>query len=114
MAAGKYNIKVEQGATFILDFTIKTGSTPWNLTNYTARMQVRTSVNATTTLLSITNSDYITLGGSAGTVAISVPATVTDDLIAGRHVYDFELVSSGGQVWRVLEGKFTVSPEVTR
>jgi len=114
MAAGKYNIKVEQGATFILDFTIKTGSTPWNLTNYTARMQVRTSVNATTTLLSITNSDYITLGGSAGTVAISVPASLTDDLIAGRHVYDFELVSSGGQVWRVLEGKFTVSPEVTR
>lgn len=114
MAAGKYNIKVEQGATFLLDFTIKTGSTPWNLTSYTARMQVRTSVNATTTLLSITNSDYITLGGSAGTVAISVPATVTDDLIAGRHVYDFELVSSGGQVWRVLEGKFTVSPEVTR
>lgn len=114
MAAGKYNIKVEQGATFILDFTIKTGSTPWNLTNYTARMQVRTSVNATTTLLSITNSNYITLGGSAGTVAISVPASMTDDLIAGRHVYDFELVSSGGQVWRVLEGKFTVSPEVTR
>jgi hypothetical protein len=114
MAAGKYNIKVEQGTTFILDFTIKTGSTPWNLTNYTARMQVRTSVNATTTLLSITNSDYITLGGSLGTVAISVPASLTDDLIAGRHVYDFELVSSGGQVWRVLEGKFSVSPEVTR
>lgn len=114
MAAGKYNIKVEQGATFILDFTIKTGTTPWNLTGYSARMQVRTSVNASTTLLSITNSDYITLGGSLGTVAISVPASVTDDLIAGRHVYDFELVSSGGQVWRVLEGKFTVSPEVTR
>lgn len=114
MAAGKYNIKVEQGATFILDFTIKTGSTPWNLTGYSARMQVRTSVNASTTLLSITNSNYITLGGSAGTVAISVPASMTDDLIAGRHVYDFELVSSGGQVWRVLEGKFTVSPEVTR
>ena len=114
MAAGKYNIKVEQGATFILDFTIKTGSTPWNLTGYTARMQVRTSVNASTTLLSISTSDYVTLGGSLGTVAISVPATVTDDLIAGRHVYDFELVSSGGQVWRVLEGKFTVSPEVTR
>lgn len=114
MAAGKYNIKVEQGATFILDFTIKTGSTPWNLTSYTARMQVRTSVNASDTLLSLTTSNYITLGGSAGTVAISVPASVTDDLIAGRHVYDFELVSSGGQVWRVLEGKFTVSPEVTR
>lgn len=114
MAAGKYNIKVEQGATFLLDFTIKTGTTPWNLTGYSARMQVRTSVNASTTLLSITNSDYITLGGSLGTVAISVPASITDDLIAGRHVYDFELVSGAGQVWRVLEGKFTVSPEVTR
>lgn len=114
MAAGKYNITIEQGATFTLQFTIKTGSTPWDLTGYSARMQVRTSVNASATLVSLTSGSGITLGGVAGTVTVTIPATDTDNIIAGRHVYDLELESAGGEVWRVLEGKCTVKPEVTR
>jgi len=114
MAAGRRNFTIEQGATFTTNFTVKTGSTPWNLTSYVARMQVRAAAGASSTLLSLTNGNGITLGGAAGTVAISVPATTTAGLIPGRHVYDFELESAGGEVWRVIEGKFTVKQEVTR
>ncbi len=114
MAAGKYNITIEQGATFSLQFTIKTGSTPWDLTNYSARMQIRTTVNASTALVSLTSGSGITLGGVLGTVTVTIPASDTDNIIAGRQVYDLELESAGGEVWRVLEGKCTVRPEVTR
>jgi hypothetical protein len=33
--------------------------------------------------------------------------------LAKDYVYDLELVS-GGNVYRIIEGKFTVTPEVTR
>ena len=114
MAAGKYNITVEQGSTFNLNFTIKTGTVVWDLTSYTARMQVRTSAGATDTLLSLTDSAGITLGGTAGTVAVTISAAATAALLTGRHVYDLEIASSAGEVWRVIEGKFTVKQEVTR
>jgi hypothetical protein len=114
MAAGKYNIVIEQGATFNMDFTIKTGTTPWDLTSYTARMQMRTAVGASSTLLSLTNGNGITLGGAAGTVSVSVSAAATAAITAGRYVYDLEVQSAAGQVWRVIEGKATVSAEVTR
>jgi len=35
-------------------------------------------------------------------------------VVAGRFVYDFEVESAGGEVTRILEGKFTVKAEVTR
>lgn len=115
MATGKYNITANQGETFNFSFTISTDSVPWDLTGYTARMQVRTTVEATDKLLDLTTANSgITLGGSAGTVAVSVSATDMSALIAGRHVYDLEVVSGGGTVTRILEGKFSVKAEVTR
>jgi hypothetical protein len=112
--AGKYNITIDQGSTFNFQFTVKTSGTPWNLTSYTARMQIRSSVEAKTALLSLTNGSGITLGGALGTVAVTISATQTAALLAGKHVWDIELVSAGGEVSRILEGKATVKAEVTR
>lgn len=113
--AGTYNIVAEQGATFNLNFTISTSGTVWDLTSYTARMQVRTNVESSSTLLSLTSAaGNIVLGGAAGTVAVTVSASTMAGIIAGSHVYDLEVVSSGGVVTRILEGKFRVKAEVTR
>lgn len=114
MAAGRYNITIEQGATFNMDFTIKTDSSNWNLTSYTARMQIRASAYSDVYVISLTDTDGITLGGSAGTVSILISAEDTAEIAAGKYVYDFELESAGGEVWRVLEGKCTVKAEVTK
>ena len=113
MAAGKYKIYVEQGATYNLNFTLKTGNTPWNLTGYTARMKVRKSIEDTAVIFSATTDDYITLGGVLGTFAMAVPATITAALPDGHYIYDLELVT-GATVYRVIQGSFVVSPEVTR
>ena len=110
--SAKYNIVCDQATTFALDFTIQTGNTLWDLTGYTATMTIRPFVGSDTTTLLLTNGSGITLGGVAGTVAISISSTVTANLNPSRYSYDFVL-NSGSVVTRLLEGKFIVTAGVT-
>lgn len=116
MSAGKYNITIEQGATFVLPITWKDGSDqPVNLTGYTARMQVRQYKDSTTTLANVTTENAgIVLGGAAGTVTVTITATQTAAMPAVEGFYDLELVASTGAVVRLLQGSATISREVTR
>ena len=102
----------EQATTFTVNFTIQTGSTLLNLTGYSATMTIRPFVGANTTTLVLTNGSGITLGGAAGTVAISISAATTADFEPSRYAYDF-MLDSGSVVTRLLEGKFIVTAGVT-
>lgn len=113
ISPGTYNITAYQGATFNFVATWTIGATPVDLEGYTARMQVRRTVDATTAILSLTSSSGITLGGEAGTIAIEVSAEDMEDVTGGSYVYDLEL-DSGEEVTRLLQGTFTIQPEVTR
>lgn len=114
MVAGTYNILCDQGATLVRTLTWKPdGTTPANLTGFSARMQVRPSVDSSTVSLSLTSGSGITLGGTAGTITITAAATATAALGAGVYVHDLELVD-GSTVYRLVQGSFTVRPEVTR
>lgn len=114
--AGRYNMVCDQGATFSLNFTIKTDGVPWNLVgNYTAKMQVRSFINADTVLIELTTANSRISFSAGGTVTLSLTSTDTTALPEGRHTYDLELTqTSGTVVTRVLEGKFVVRGEVTR
>ena len=115
MAAGLYDITIEQGATFTLSLTWKdsTGAAV-NITGYTARMQVRENYESESTLVSLTSAGGdIVLGGALGTIAVTIAASVTQLLQLEEAVYDLELVN-GATVTRLLQGKATVSREVTR
>lgn len=117
MALGnRFDIEIKQGATYQLTVTWKdSAGTAINLTGYTARMQVRETYSSSSTIVSLTSSSGITLGGSAGTIAILISATTTAALTAPfSGVYDLEVVDASGVVTRLLEGAATVSPEVTR
>jgi hypothetical protein len=112
--SAKYNLVCEQATTFNFVFAIKNGSTPWDLTGYTATMTVRPFVGAsTTTLVATTANGRITLGGIAGSVTVSVDATTTGAIGTGRYSYDLVL-NSGGTITRILEGKFIVTGAVTQ
>lgn len=114
MIPGKYNIVCPQGATFSQQLTWIIGETPVDLTGYTARMQVREKHTSTIYNLNLTTENGgITLGGDEGTILITIDANDTGDLVAKEYVYDLEL-DSGGEVTRIIEGKFIVTPEVTR
>jgi hypothetical protein len=114
--SGTYNITCDQGATFKRTITwTNQARTPYNLTGYTARMQVRSTVEASEVLLELTTvNNRIVLGGAAGTIELIVAANVTTALTPGLYVYDLELVSGGGEVTRLIEGNFNVKAEVTR
>lgn len=114
---GSFNMRTRQGSTFRRIFTYRINGTPVNLTGWTVRMQVRTKVSASTVTLDVT--PFITLGGTAGTVDVHIPATTLAAIPArsgDRHyVYDLELVSpNASEVVSFLAGRFTVEPEVTR
>jgi len=108
--SGKYNIVAKQGATYNLNFTVETDGVAWNLSTYTFAMQVRRSTASTTTLLNLTSATK----NSSGEVSVTVSATTMNGVPAGRWVYDIELTSAGGQVTRILEGRFIVTPQVTQ
>lgn len=112
MQTGRYNISARQGQTFNFSFTIKTDGTPWNLSTYSARMQVRPNNISSTKYLDLVSPTNITLT-SGGSVSITVNATTMAGIVYGNHVYDIELESAGGTVYTVLEGKFQVRQEVT-
>ena len=77
-------------------------------------MQVREKHTSTVPIISInTENSGIVLGGTAGTINLNISSTRTATFIAKDYVYDLELISSGN-VYRLIEGKFIVTPEVTR
>jgi len=111
-------LTIQQGATFSLSVNYKdaSGSTINLSSGYTARMQGRTSHAATGTVFSLTNSSGITLGSSDPNIVIAIAATATDDFAApSSGVYDLEIAkTSSGEVFRILEGRFEITPEVSR
>lgn len=113
--AGTYHILTDGGATFSRQLTWKdeTG-TPVNLTSYTARMQLRTAVQNDSMVLELSTSNgRISLGGSAGTIDLTITAADMTTLVPTKYVYDLELIN-GTVVTRLVQGTFTVRPEVTR
>lgn len=117
MAAGIYNIIIEQGADFSLPLTWRDGNnTLVNVTGYSARMQIRESYDSEDYIVSLTSglNGGITLGGAAGTILVEIPAATTATIGQSAAVYDLEMVSSAGAVTRLVQGNVYVSREVTR
>lgn len=102
-----YNITIPQGTDQTLPFTMA----GYDLTTYTAKLQARTQYGAKTAFVTLTNGSGITLSNGAFTITFTNAQTNLFPL--GRWVYDLEITSGGGQVSRIIEGSFTVTPQVT-
>ena len=111
MAAGTYNFTIEQGATFSRLLTLKENDSVMNLSGYSAASQMRlshdTSTVAGTISATITNA-------SAGQITLSMTSSATGAIEEGMYVYDIEITASSGAVTRILQGKVTLTPQVTR
>jgi hypothetical protein len=119
----QYDITIVQGATFSRNFTINYNTspvTPFNLTGWSPRGQVRRRHRATDVIkpFSFTITDAalgkITIWMSAkDTAEIPAGETTTDN--RSKYVWDFELENiTSGEVKRFLNGDVWVNPEVTR
>lgn len=116
MTAGIYNATIDQGATWSVTITYENpAGTPVNLTGYTAAMQIRQQYSSDVADLTLTTANGgISITGATGKVVVNMTAAQTRDLEEGYYVYDLELTSTGGIVTRLIQGQFTVAPEVTR
>jgi len=76
-------------------------------------MTVRPFVGSTTeTVVASTANGRMVLTALTGRINITIDATTTGNIAAGRYAYDLVL-NSGGEVTRILEGPFIVTGAVT-
>lgn len=121
MGAGKYNFAIEQGADFVRTFIWKDSSgNPIDLTGYKAEMKIKLSPAHTEHLVWLTSETGIglpggiELGGANGSIVIKIDHLDTAKLNFNEAFYDLELTSADGNVIRLLEGRVTLSKEITK
>jgi hypothetical protein len=107
LAAGTLDLTVEQGSTFVQTYTVTDPGFTW--TGWQARAQIR-SAPADNGELLLDLTPHLTVMGAA--VRLTIPANVTQTLTR-NGVWDLEMYQ-GTTVVRILQGKVTMSLEVTR
>ena len=114
MPAGIYNFTCEQGATFQRDVEVTNfDDTIRDLSGFTARMQVRRDMEATSALVELTTENgRMSIAGTLGTLSLSISAADTAALTQGG-IYDLEIVDGVGAVERLLQGNFNLDENVT-
>lgn len=134
MAAGKYNFVIEQGTT--VDFEIQykdSNGNPIDLTGYTGAMQIRSNYSGSgTTYLTFTSSladptptktsgsAFLCFAGSSqtkpttsGSIGIYAGFIATEGLrFPDQAYYDIE-ITTGSIRSRILEGRVSISKQVT-
>ena len=107
----KANLIIDQGSDYAVTFDLTDSSgAVFDLTNYTGRASMRKSPFSTTSkdfTVTVTNA-------TSGSLTLSMTSSYTENITAGRYLYDVEIVSSSNTVTRVAQGIATVSPEITR
>jgi hypothetical protein len=115
MEPGNYDFTVWQGATWYREITYKTtAGVVVNLSAYSARMTIR-RVFGSTPLLSLTSSPGggIVLAATAPNMVVTITDAQTLALTFSSAVYDLVIVAPGGTVDRILQGRVSLSPEVS-
>jgi len=131
MAAGRYSFVVEQGATTNFEIQYKdSNDKPIDLTNYTGRLQIRSTYAQNNgelylTLSSSMNPDGtgLNFSGSNGTtpptsgsIGVYISSCTSSALTFNEAKYDLEIYSGSGHcpfTVRLLEGNVKLSKEVT-
>ena len=112
MAAGTYNFTIEQGANFTRVLSLKENDSVMNLTGYSVASQMRASHDSSTVVGTFTGN---VTSGSGGQITLLMSNTTTGGIEEGIYVYDVEITNgSSGAITRILQGRVTVTPQVTR
>jgi len=109
-------LEIAQGATFSRAISyLQANGSPRDLTDYTARMQIRTAVGGDLIVELNTENGGIIIEGLLGRVTMTMGSAETAALPATTGVFDLELSSPDATpvVTRLLEGTVTITPEVT-
>lgn len=120
MAAYKYKLVIDQGATFDDEIiwlvgSNKTTAVPVDLTGCIARAHIRSELESPDILLEMTTENgRIILNNPLGSIKFRVEAADTKLITWTAGVYDLEIQFPDGTVRRRLKGTVSVTREVTR
>jgi hypothetical protein len=108
MAAGIYNLSIEQGSTWDLQLSIdSTAGTDLNITGYSFDAKIAKSYydeNPITITSTIVNA-------STGVINLTLTSTQTNALDAAiEYIYDIDMISDTDVTTRLIEGRATISP----
>lgn len=113
--AGQLNLECRRGDTYVRTFTWRNSAgTPYNLTGYTAKMQLRTAPDAGA-LYTFENS-YFAFDGVNGSVTVTLPATETAAFEFDILSYDIEIRNpnvSPAFVKTLVAGEFRLIKDIT-
>ncbi len=125
MPAGRYNLLIEQGATFEVELQYKdSNGVVVDLSGYSGRLQIRPSIGSPTAYLCLSSSlnadgtglNFSGSNGStpptSGSIGVYISAITSSMLTFNTGVYDLE-IQSGSFVTRLLQGNVQLSKEVT-
>jgi len=111
MAAGTYNLSIEQGSSWQLRLDVDSSAgTDMDITGYTFASKLAKSyydenpVSMTPTIIN----------AAAGTFKLELSPTQTSSLDpAIEYIYDIKMTSDSGEVTRLIQGRATISAGVT-
>ena len=111
MAAGVYNISIEQGSTWELRMEIDSqADTDKNMTGYTVASKIGKSYYDTSPVSMYFQ--YIVQSSGIFKILLTAAQTAALDP-AHEYVYDVEITDSAGVVTRMIQGRATISPGIT-
>lgn len=113
----KVNLKINQGETYRHTiFWTDADGLPIDLTQYTADMHIRGKISDAIPLLELTteNGRIFFPDALAGEIQIYLTAADTAAINWVSGVYDLEMLKTGGDVTRIIEGTVSITKEVTR
>lgn len=108
------DLTVNRGTTFTIDFNYQKGGVAETLVGATVRFTVKSdeydsSTNDSTALIT----KNITDGDSSGHAEIKLEPANTATLTPGKYKYDIKVQEAGGDIYKVIEGKFILDASPT-
>ncbi len=108
--AGYLELQIDQGASYNTTITLyEANGAVRNLATTNVSAQMKKSYQSLTTF----NFTTQVADGANGVIAISMDASQTANIKAGRYVYDVKTTDLQGYITRVLQGIVVVDPGVT-
>jgi len=111
--AGFAELDIDQGASFtnIINLTDDITNASINTSGYTITSQLRRSYYSANASANIT---CAITNPANGEITMTLTAGETANIKAGRYVFDVKVIDNFGATSRVLEGIFTVLPQVSK
>lgn len=106
------DIFIDQGATYTATIPVTTSvGTPFDLTNYSVRGQVRKDYTSSLYL----DFTAVVTNATGGIITVSLTPAQTATLKKGRYKFDVEIYNVGAtDVRRVSEGQLHINPRITQ